>query len=1089
MSKKTPPKGEGSQRRMKAPRLELLAAAAAAEAAPVVSDPMEGNGDSSQCDHRLTDSAHKNLVLSLLSVDAGKCVGCQLEDKMDPVKRRPLESTILMCLQCSQHFCCGVGGIDYPFGHSRAHALKNQHWVGALYDDAARGYCFKCNAEVELPVELELASGVSLRQEETGVNKLCDHVPDHRVDREMLSLSSEKCDYCGHVDVTSKIVVCMECGWQICAGHALGHAKKKQHWFSVLFENPKVGFCFKCEAEVDVDSGRIQTEGRASGFGMVTGPTRDFGSVVPVVMGDARPRAGEAHESLWGAKAPWPYLPGTVVVKPTVVDPHSDPDQCNHVPSGSVHKEILSSSLLLDDAGKKCEGCQSKDRPVGNRILVCLECGRQSCGDDSGSYIPHGHAQDHAKQKQHWVAVLFDDPNTGFCFKCDIGVVHELHPDPEEEQMSDAIQSGGNVFGSDVLPNPVSVNLKDTYYHNVFGSANVQGYAIKGIPNRLNTCYVSAIVQCLLVLDKLQARMLGPDPPPGNLGQALKKLFVDASAAHAVGGTLNPDKLLESLRLHADQFKGNMMQDSYELLNSLYDALHNEENGIGTTYQKTGAPTVIDSIFRGELSVTRSCLCCQSSSVIYDPFYELSLALPSASPQTSKSLKSQPKKDAAQLLPENDSNSKIEAVAKSIDLHLGSELKDVAVEKTPAPLEVGEFYSAEAQCIWQSKDVIQDALETQKGIFASLELPEGIIEVPLNSVSSVPRNISDVKVEQTIGTTDSHCPEDFTVKFTQEDKDKEVGDSKYVPSIEDCLLLFFNGDTVELSCGCSKVPEEPSTYQSENSNLMVANTNNETVVDGGQTERSYRTTCPNEQGSDLNSLSVECKYSSSSEQDSSDAESGIIQAMDTNADRTDSNMSCGDKEYECHDGIQAVSSFRPAEKQTNPLRAQHSQILTTPNQDRRNQLVPDLSANQLGDNQHEEKRSDRATRIPQITKLPPVLTLHLKRYIQDGKKLHKNEAHVSYKEYLDVGPFMDSRYVKDNSLYRLAGVVEHQGTGSLNSGHYVAYVRARKLGNQQQQSRCSSSWFCADDHIISQVTLDEVLEHQAYILFYERMEG
>ncbi|KAJ1269289.1 hypothetical protein BS78_07G200000 [Paspalum vaginatum] len=1055
---------------MKAPRLELLAAAAAAEAAPVVSDPMEegaeGNGDSSQCDHRLTDSARKNLVLSLLSVDAGKCVGCQLEDKMGPVKRRPPESAILMCLQCGQHFCCGVGGLDYPFGHSRAHASKNQHWVGALYDDTARGYCFKCNSEVEMPVELELASGVRPRQEGTGVNRLCDHVPGHRVNREILSHSSEKCDYCGRTGNTSKIVVCMECGWLICAGHAPDHAKQKQHWFAVLFKNLQVGFCFKCEAEVDVDSGRIQAEGRASGFGMVPSPARDFGSVVPGVVGDARPRAEDAHESSWDAKARWPYLPATVVVEPTVVDLHPDPDlewpdpdQCNHVPSGSVHKEILSLSLLLDDAGRKCEGCQSKDRPVGNRILVCLECGRQSCGDDSGSYIPHGHAQDHAKQEQHWVAVLFDDPNTGFCFKCDIGVVHELYPDPEEEQMSDAIRSGGNVSGSNVIPNPVSVlrNLKDTYYHNVFRSANVQGYAIKGIPNRLNTCYVSAIVQCLLVLDKLQARMLGPDPPPGNLGRALKELFVEASAAHAVGGTLNPDKLLESLRLHADKFRGNMMHDSYELLNSLCDALHNEENGIGTAYHKTGAPTVIDSIFRGELSVTLSCPCCQYCSVVYDSFYELSLALPSASLQTSKSLKSQPKKDAAQLLPENESNSvKIETVAKSIDFHLGSELKDVAVEKTPEPFEVD---SAEAHVSGKAKMLYRMLWRLRR-------------------------------VEQTIGTTDLHCPEDFTVKFTQEDKDKEVGDSKYVPSIEDCLSWFFNGDTVEWRCGCSKVSEEPSTDQSENSNLMVANTNDETVVDGGQTERSDRTTCPNEQASDLNSLSIECKYSSSSEQDSSDEESEIIQAMDTNADRTDSKMSCGDKEYECYDGLQeAVSSFRPAEKHTNLLRAQHSQILITPNQDRRNQLVPDLSANQLGDNRHEEKRSDRATQIRQITKLPPVLTLHLKRYIQDGERLHKNEAHVSYKKYLDVRPFMDTRSVKDSSLYCLAGVVEHQGTGSLNSGHYVAYVRARRLGNQPHQSRCSSSWFCADDHTISQVTLDKVLEREAYILFYERMEG
>ncbi|KAJ1269292.1 hypothetical protein BS78_07G200200 [Paspalum vaginatum] len=1029
MEKKTAPKGEGGPRKPKALRLDPQAPATPPP--PEVSDPMEegaeGTRIGSGCDHRLTDSARKNLVLSLLSVDAGKCVGCQLEDKMGLVKRRPLESAILMCLQCGQHFCCGVGGIDYPFGHSRAHAWKNQHWVGALYDDAARGYCFKCNSEVEMPVELEPAS-VRPRREGTGVNKLCDHVPAHRVDREILSLSDEKCDFCGRTGYTSKIMMCMGCGWHICAGHAPDHAKKNDHWFAVLFKSPEVGYCFKCEAEVDVDSGKILAECRASEFGMVPGHVKGSDSVVPRVMGDARPRAGEADKSSWDAIAPR---------LPTVVDDKLEwelYDKCYHMPSEGTYKLILGSSLLLDAAGTKCQGCQNKDQLVGSFIFVCLECGWRSCGD-LGSYLPTGHVQDHAKLERHWVSVMSSDLQTGFCYMCEISVL----------MYSDSVEM----------------------------DSEEEGYAIKGIPNCGNTCYVSAMVQCLLALDKLQARMLGPDPPPGDLGRALKELFVEASTAHAGGGMLNPDKLLRSVRFHADKFKGNMMHDSYELLNSLCDALHNEENGI---------ETVIDSVFRGELSETRTCLCCQSSSVVYDAFCDLSLALPS-----NKSLKSQPKKDASQLLPENESNSvKIEEVAKSIDSHLiGSELCDVVVEKTPEPLVVD---SAEAQRIWQRKDVIQDPLLTQEDEFARLELPEGFTEVPLNSVSYAPRTMSDVKVEQKIGTTtDSHCPEDmrpplevsieangniYTAQSTEEE-------GKSVLTIEDCLSLFFEGVTVERSCDCSKVAEEPSTNQSGNNNLVAISTN--TAVDGGQTEQSQMTTCPNEQPSELNSMSVEYKCSSSSEQDSSDAESEIIQAMDTNTDRTDSKMSCGDKEYECHDGNQEAVS--------NLLRAQHSQILTTPNQDRSNQQVPDLSANQLGDNQNEQKRSDRARQIPQITKLPPVLTLHLKRYIQDGQNFHKNEAHVNYKEYLDVRPFMDTSSMdRGSSIYHLAGVVEHHG-GSMNSGHYVAYVRARRLGNQQQRSSCSSSWFCADDKSISQVTLEEVLKRKAYVLFYERIEG
>jgi ubiquitin carboxyl-terminal hydrolase 16/45 len=76
---------------------------------------------------------------------------------------------------------------------------------------------------------------------------------------------------------------------------------------------------------------------------------------------------------------------------------------------------------------------------------------------------------------------------------------------------------------------------------------------------------------------------------------------------------------------------------------------------------------------------------------------------------------------------------------------------------------------------------------------------------------------------------------------------------------------------------------------------------------------------------------------------------------------------------------------------------------------------------------------------------------------------------------------------KNNTIYRLAGVVEHRGGPFMNTGHYVAYVRAWKIKNQQQQSSCSSSCFCADDSNIREATL-EVLKCKPYVLFYERME-
>lgn len=391
---------------------------------------------------------------------------------------------------------------------------------------------------------------------------------------------------------------------------------------------------------------------------------------------------------------------------PEMTGDDDDDRCCDHVPTDSAHKDVLSWSLLSDDAGKCKDCCRREEgsggRPKYHRILVCLECGRHSCGD-SRSYLPYGHARDHATQEQHWVAALFDDPQTGFCFKCECERPVYPEPDDDEMEITGEIQAGGggHAFGFD-MPRDLAtglLDLGDAWRAGELGSANSHGYAIRGMPNRGNTCYMNAMVQCLLALDKLRARMLGPDPPPGRLGMALRELFVEASAADAAGGVLNPDKLLTSVRLHAGKYEAYKMHDSFELLESLRNALQDEENGIETPCRERGALTVVDSVFRGELLETRSCIYCRSASAFHGHFWELSLSLPSeedlcksfaSSPQASRSLKSQPA--ATQLLSASESNSLGKIDAKCGDSHLlVSELDDLVADKTSDPMEVGEF--------------------------------------------------------------------------------------------------------------------------------------------------------------------------------------------------------------------------------------------------------------------------------------------------------------------------------------------------------------------------------------------------------------
>ncbi|KAL3679028.1 hypothetical protein R1sor_021984 [Riccia sorocarpa] len=136
----------------------------------------------------------------------------------------------------------------------------------------------------------------------------------------------------------------------------------------------------------------------------------------------------------------------------------------------------------------------------------------------------------------------------------------------------------------------------------------------------------------------------------------------------AVGGVHNPKGLFGAVCAKAPRFKGYQQQDSHELLKCLLDGLHTEEetarklfsaankkaedltNGSGhsgvdgeqknvSPLEKNGtnglekkqerAETFVEKIFGGQLSSTVSCCECGHSSVVYEPFLDLSLSIPS----------------------------------------------------------------------------------------------------------------------------------------------------------------------------------------------------------------------------------------------------------------------------------------------------------------------------------------------------------------------------------------------------------------------------------------------------------------------------
>ncbi|KAH8359256.1 hypothetical protein KR093_005342 [Drosophila rubida] len=113
-----------------------------------------------------------------------------------------------------------------------------------------------------------------------------------------------------------------------------------------------------------------------------------------------------------------------------------------------------------------------------------------------------------------------------------------------------------------------------------------------------------------------------------------------------------------------------------------------------------------------------------------------------------------------------------------------------------------------------------------------------------------------------------------------------------------------------------------------------------------------------------------------------------------------------------------------------------------------------------------------------ISKLPPVLVVHLKRFYADPSN---NGAYVKKQNYvqfplenLDMKPYIarvESRASTPKS-YRLYAVSNHYGT--MEGGHYTAFCK----------STYYDRWFKFDDQVVSPLDSSNVVSSAAYILFY-----
>ncbi|CAL5009489.1 unnamed protein product [Urochloa decumbens] len=274
---------------------------------------------------------------------------------------------------------------------------------------------------------------------------------------------------------------------------------------------------------------------------------------------------------------------------------------------------------------------------------------------------------------------------------------------------------------------------------------------------------------------------------------------------------------------------------------------------------------------------------------------------------------------------------------------------------------------------------------------------------------------------------------DITDLFQQiwkEDEHKSADQRKVdsLPSIKECLEYYFRKEVVIRRCESCTKDEEPSTSQTKDGGQMVAGIKEHTSVDWGQTEHDRHGKA--EEKRDL---------------------------------------------FSAHDKQNASTVNQETRMQAN-----------LPFKKRMQTKLPFKKRMQTKLENTAHSKGRHADKVLVLSKLPPVLTLHVLRF--EGKGNAKRPGHVKFEENLDVGKYLDPRSKdKDNARYRLVGVIQHMGN-ALKEGHCVAYVRGSRTGSEEQQSSGSSKWFCADDSTVREVSLANVLKCEAYLLFYERIE-
>ncbi|KAM7420247.1 hypothetical protein PAMA_014786 [Pampus argenteus] len=767
---------------------------------------------------------------------------------------------------------------------------------------------------------------------------------------------------------------------------------------------------------------------------------------------------------------------------------------CQHVSKAvdlsSVKKSVLSNVWLVCAECLKERTMIDGEPAASHDILVCLKCGFQGCNQSGIQHIVKHHQTFHPES--HCITISLSTWKA-WCFECN----EELSTHCNKKALAqtlDFLQKHSVKATSATSPKLIKLREEPSDYSDptrgkspVINSTLVP---VKGINNLGNTCFFNAVMQNLsqthMLIDLIQELKekgcklricptethLSPLtvtlPSPEPLTAAMF-LFLQ-SMKEPGKGPVNPKILFNQLCQKAPRFKGYQQQDSQELLHYLLDSIRVEEtkrvkasilkafnNPTEKTadeetkrqvkaYGKEGVKmNFVDRIFVGELTNTIMCEECEHISYVKEAFIDISL--PIIEERISK--------------PSNPG--RLGKGGREQDVHMTH-----SEQVLPAAHSVNRNTRKPIGQKQQDRRSSSSVEEKGAGCGAERAEEEGV-------AGGSARGVSVCKMAAA-GSLSDGSERDSGPQDSSNDADSEASESEWTP---------------RTSSSSSHVHSQMSTLTASPTPIStpLPMSSSSSTRQGGAVEQLVTAVSK----VNLGFTPGDCSASTHCCPD----ESGETQSRDN-------------LHHQHHQGaFQALShSYTPSSKECSIQSCLHqftSVELLMGNNKLLCESCTERRQKQLRKSSSTDKKLEKiytsARKQMLISLLPPVITLHLKRFHQAGMNLRKVNRHVDFPLILDLAPFCSvsckNLAAGERVLYSLYGIVEH--SGSMRGGHYTAYVKVRAPQRKTEQhhrnlsgvrdasSSSQGQWVYISDTTVQTVPESRVLNSQAYLLFYEEM--